>query len=121
MPKKKSKKRAPKVTKKRLCNLSPYQIIGVVFTFIIFLLVTLLLLSPTPKPVDYQDQVLASETNYWEKIIAENPTYHQAYLELALIEFENGNIEKAKRYYTTAKQISPNSEAFKSFEVAFED
>ncbi len=52
---------------------------------------------------------LEGEKNYWEKIANENPTYRDAYLQLARIEAELGNKSKANEFIDKAREIDPNS------------
>ncbi len=59
--------------------------------------------------------VLGAETNqsderyYWEHIAATNPTYRDAWLEIASLEAEAGNVEYARSLILRAKSIDPNS------------
>lgn len=50
------------------------------------------------------------EKDYWLTFVEENPTYLEGWVELAKIEYEDGNLVKADEYYLKAKEIDPNSE-----------
>lgn len=52
---------------------------------------------------------LTEEKDYWEKIATDNPTYRDAYLQLARIESELGDKTKANEFIDKARAIDPNS------------
>lgn len=50
-----------------------------------------------------------SELNYWQKIVNQNPSYRDGWIQLAKVESEMGNDSKANNYLQIAKSIDPNS------------
>ncbi len=46
-------------------------------------------------------------SEYWESLIAKNPTYRDAYLVLASINKGRGDLDKAQELITKAKNIDP--------------
>ena len=50
-----------------------------------------------------------SERTYWQKIVNQNPTYRDGFIELARVEAEMGNFEASNVYLGKAKEIDPNS------------
>ena len=55
-------------------------------------------------------QNLEEEKIFWENFLEENPNYLDGWIELAVLEEEQGNGEKASGYYLRAKELDPNSE-----------
>ncbi len=52
---------------------------------------------------------LESEKTFWQKVIKENPTYRDGYLELALLDNTLGNKTDSLKNFEKAKSIDPNS------------
>lgn len=52
---------------------------------------------------------LSEEKVYWENVVSKNPTYQDGWIELAKVEYYEGNISKAKEFLEKAKLIDPNS------------
>lgn len=52
---------------------------------------------------------IQNEKIYWQKLVSQNPTYKDGYLQLALIDNTLGNKEESLMYYQKAKSIDPNS------------
>lgn len=50
------------------------------------------------------------EREFWFNFLNENPTYLEGWVELAVLEYDEGNVEAAEEYYLKAKSIDPNSE-----------
>lgn len=46
----------------------------------------------------------------WLEFLKDHPTYLEGWIELAILEYENGDLEKADEYYLKAKEVDPNSE-----------
>lgn len=55
-------------------------------------------------------RTVEKEKEFWLKFLNENPTYLEGWVQLAVIEYEEGNLEKANEYYLKAKVIDPNSD-----------
>ncbi len=53
---------------------------------------------------------IQDEKEYWLKVASENPTYVDAYLQLAKVEVELSNKDAARSYIDEAKKLNPNSE-----------
>ncbi|HEX6976894.1 MAG TPA: hypothetical protein VF185_00855 [Patescibacteria group bacterium] len=52
---------------------------------------------------------IESEKVFWEKVVKENPTYRDGYLELAIIQSTLGNKVESLKNFEKAKTIDPNS------------
>lgn len=50
------------------------------------------------------------ERGFWLNFLDENPTYLEGWVELAVLEYNEGNMEAADEYYLKAKSIDPNSD-----------
>lgn len=59
---------------------------------------------------------LSKEMLFWEKIVSENPTYIDGWLELARVSFELGDKDYAIGALNSAKAINPNSEKIEVLE-----
>ncbi len=57
---------------------------------------------------------LQNEKSYWENLVSQNPSYRDAYLQLAKVEVELGNKNEAITYITKALTLDPNSEKITS-------
>jgi Tfp pilus assembly protein PilF len=51
----------------------------------------------------------AQHVEYWQKLVADHPTYRDGFLELAQYAYEDGNLDLARAYIKKAKSIDPNS------------
>lgn len=51
---------------------------------------------------------VASKVEFWQEIIRKYPNYRDAYFSLALLEYQRGNIEKAKVYLQESLTLDPN-------------
>ena len=58
---------------------------------------------------------LDKEKSFWETVIIQNPNYKDAYLEIGSIYKDQGNKEKADKYFKKAIKINPNSQ--ETFEI----
>lgn len=58
---------------------------------------------------------LSEQADYWEDVIRENPTYLDAYVELAQIELARENEERAVDLIEFANSLDPNSEKLKGY------
>lgn len=52
---------------------------------------------------------LLDEKAYWQKIVSDNPSYVDGYLQLAKIEVELGNKIEAQTFINKALSLDPNS------------
>lgn len=57
-----------------------------------------------------QKQTQENELSYWEKIKEVYPDYIYAYLKLAVLHLQKGEVDKAKVYLTTVLQTDPTSQ-----------
>jgi len=85
------------------------------------LLLTLLNLIQITKPkkritISTEDSSLEAEKHYWLRLSSENPTYLDAWLRLAEIDYELGNVDFSKGWLNQAKKINPNSKEVKTLE-----
>ena len=53
---------------------------------------------------------LEREKIYWEQIIAQSPSYRDAYLQLSVISYQLGNSEEVKQWMNKMYEIDPNFE-----------
>lgn len=56
---------------------------------------------------------LGKEEEFWKKILTKSPTYRDGWIELAKIQEETGNKEKAEIYLQNASTIDPNFKVIK--------
>ena len=52
----------------------------------------------------------SNEIGFWYDFLANNPTYKDGWLELARLEYDEGNLASAKESLEQAEKIDPNSE-----------
>lgn len=55
-----------------------------------------------------QDQHLRELQNYWQKVVANNPTYRDGYIQLDLINEYLGNMERHQEFWTKIYSLDPN-------------
>lgn len=53
------------------------------------------------------------EIEYWTTFLESYPTYKDGWLELAKLEYQRGNLEKARLSLQKAENVDPNSEEVK--------
>ena len=56
-----------------------------------------------------EEDLLYEQKTYWEGLVSDNPTYIDAWIELADINLKLGDIESAKFSLAKAEEINPNS------------
>ena len=88
--------------------------------FVSFFLAVLTLITFNVQNISAAKRVLGAATSrassrhmekdYWLTFLEENPGYFDGWVELAVLEYEEGNLDQASRYYLKAKTINPNSE-----------
>lgn len=61
-----------------------------------------------PKKIPSQVSNYQKELDYWKNFTQQNPTYRDAYIRIAELEYKLGNTNKAQHTIQTAKNISPN-------------
>jgi tetratricopeptide (TPR) repeat protein len=66
--------------------------------------------TPKVKGAQIDATEMLNEKAYWEKIVKDNPTYRDGYLQLALINDQLGNKEESVNNFNKAKLIDPNSQ-----------
>jgi len=108
----------PKSAKKKKNKVSYKQY----FVHYLFCLLVILLLVLTGVNIDkflsnqkvlgtkIDTTTIQNEKSYWQKIVSDNPTYLDGYLELAKVEVQLGNTQEAQNYINQALQINPNSQ-----------
>ena len=52
---------------------------------------------------------LQNEKAYWQKLVSDNPTFVDGYLQIAKVDVELGNQNEARNYLQKAKDLNPNS------------
>lgn len=60
------------------------------------------------------------EIRYWEEVAGKHSDYRDAYSKLAVLEYELGNIEKAKMYVATVLKLDPNFDKGRELEKLME-
>ncbi len=112
----------PKAAKKKSANV-PKETYGKYFLHYIYCLGTISLLilasynlnnlikSRNVLGTSVEVNTIQDEKDYWLKVASENPTYVDAYLQLAKVEVELSNKEGARTYIEEAKKLNPNSES----------
>lgn len=64
---------------------------------------------------------IRNEISFWEKVVVDKPDYRDAYLQLAILNYQIYEKEKAIGYLKKAQEIDPNFEAIKSLEKILKD
>lgn len=67
----------------------------------------------------YRKENLNDQINYWEKLIKNQPTYRDGYLELSFLYYQLNYEEPAFRYWKKAKEIDPNNKTVLEMESLF--
>lgn len=82
------------------------------FSVILLLTITglnlYLFLHKEPTVLGVQTSPL-SERQYWQKVVRKNPTYRDAWVQIAKLDYEMGNHKYAEVALSRAKNIDPNS------------
>lgn len=94
--------------------------------FLFFLTLILLLLSvfwPKRDLVqEWQEKKgIESEIAAWEKLLEKYPGHRDLYLNLAVLNWQISNEEKAKEHLKKAKELDPNFEKTKELEKLFQE
>lgn len=112
----------PKVAKKK--NFKPYFLH---YTYCLLTILLLILISININKAIATQKVLGASINasplqneksYWEKMVSDNPTYIDGYLELAKVDVELGNTSEATSYIEKALSLDPNSSKITSVQKA---
>jgi hypothetical protein len=48
--------------------------------------------------------------SYWEKVVTDSPTYRDGFVQLAVIDYRQGDLESSKKWLTKVYTIDPNYE-----------
>lgn len=75
-------------------------------------------LSPAKiwEKINNEPQRINNEITHWENIIKDKPDYRDAYLQLAILNYQIYQTDKAKVYLQKAANLDPNFEATKELE-----
>ena len=68
-----------------------------------------------------EPQRVREEIAFWEKVVLEKPDYRDAYLQLAILNYQIYEKEKAKFYLGKALNLDPNFEPAKEFKKILEN
>lgn len=60
--------------------------------------------------IDMQRENLAKKLEFWEDFIAKHKDYRNAYFQASILEYQLGNMSKAKVYVKKGLSLDPNSE-----------
>lgn len=77
---------------------------------IIFLIFDLFGNIQRQREINFQKEKIQSEIKLWEDIASKFKDYKEAYYKLAVLEYQLGNIDKAKIYLNKSLYIDPNFE-----------
>lgn len=83
---------------------------------IFFLIFDLFSNMQKQKEVKFQREKIESEITLWENIASKFTNYKEAYYRLAVLEYELGNIDKAKLYLNKSLYIDPNLDKARNFQ-----
>ena len=70
--------------------------------------------------VSTENEVNIKKIEYLDKLVQNNPSYLDGYLELVNLEISDSNYLKANEYLESAKSINPNSQELKIIEKGIE-
>lgn len=78
-------------------------------------------LSPAKilEKIKNEPQKIKNEISFWEKIIAEKPDYRDAYLQLAILNYQIYENEKAQEFIKKALALDPNFAPTRELERLF--
>ncbi len=65
------------------------------------------------QKIQNEPQRIKEEIVFWEKTVADKPNYRDAYLQLAILNYQIYENQKAKEYLNKALEIDPNFEVTK--------
>lgn len=68
-----------------------------------------------------QRQEINRKINFWQSFTQKYDSYKDAYFQIALLEYQLGNFEKAKEYNKQALLLDPGFEDAKNLEVLLEN
>lgn len=68
-----------------------------------------------------EPQRIKNEISFWEKVVSEKPDYRDAYLQLAILNYQIYENEKAKEYLRIALELDPNYEPARKLEKILGD
>ncbi len=68
------------------------------------------------QKIQNEPQRIKEEIVYWQKIVAERPSYRDAYLQLAILNYQIYENQKAKDYLNKALELDPNFEPTQKLE-----
>lgn len=77
---------------------------------ILFLILDLFTNFQKQKKINFEKEKIQSEIKLWENIADKFKGYKDAYYHLAVLEFEIGNLDKAKFYISKSLYLDPNFE-----------
>lgn len=66
--------------------------------------------------IDKERIKIAKEIEYWEKTIEKYKDFRDAYFQLAVLNYQLGNFEKAKSFLQKTLELDPNFEAARDLE-----
>lgn len=89
---------------------------AVMILFIILLVFDLFSNMQRQKKVNFQREKIESEIKLWQDIASKFKNYKEAYYQLAVLEYELGDKEKAKYYLDKSLYIDPNFDKARSFQ-----
>ncbi len=87
-----------------------------VFIFFIFILAAIIVgldlqqNIETKQKVDAQRSNMAKKLEFWESFIVKHKDYRDAYLQASVLQYQLGNMSKAKMYVEKGLVLDPNSQ-----------
>jgi len=62
------------------------------------------------KPEIIEVETISAEIKHWQEVLRDHPTYRDAYLNLAMLYKQKGNLDAARSLVKTAQKIDPTSQ-----------
>lgn len=106
--------RFKKVSKKSPKLLERLKIEALVFLYVVTIFSILILAFnlftnlQRQKEINFQREKIQSEIKLWQDVADKFKNYKEAYYQLAVLEYELGEIEKAKFYISKSLYLDPN-------------
>lgn len=72
------------------------------------------------QKVQQERASVEKEIKYWQEVVAKHNDYRDAYFKLATLEYELGDMERAKMYVATVLKLDPNFDKGRELEKLLE-
>lgn len=68
------------------------------------------------EKIKNEPQAIREEISYWENVVSQKPDYRDAYLQLAILNYQIYENEKAREYLKKVQELDPNFQPAKELE-----